>query len=715
MAQETYTSPPAETQLPAIQTADEMIVYGTVPHGSRTEAPNPTLSYDLEYFQRFEPISAGDALKRAPGVSFTSDTLEYDQVQLRGLPAPYAQVQINGQAVTGGGNDRVFFVDRIPAELIDGVEIIRSPSADMSSEAIAGGVNVKLKRAGEFEGGWVRGSAFGVEGDELRGAGSIGHAGRIGEMSYMVSADVQQRRNPKEKIAYIYDDNGDLEEVSTQKDTRDGTDYAFNADFLIPIGDDGTLRLTGFHVITDREETEFTELFENNGGVLDPVEVGTQLEDIDQQNSLVTAEYLKSVGDGGELKLLAGYARFVDDTDTFEQEADFGDPLEFSADERYDVTDQDWFTTVAYTAQIDGDWLLKGGVDARLKTRDSSLQFFDENEDEDDSPANGVFDVEERRIDPYIKSVYEGFDRLTIETGLRYEYTDRDIGVEGGDSFGRSEGQLNPSLHLKYALTDDTNLRFSVARTVLRPSFDQLVPATLIEEPDDDDATVGNPDLDQETAWGFDVGFDRRIGEQGIFGVNLFFRDIKDKIELVGTGNIIDVGGDLYNEFVYQNFGDGIAYGAEFDFSAPLSIMGLDDTTVFANLTLLDSEVTDPVTGDKRRFRDQPDYIYNVGVIQLLPKWNSTMGVSYNKRGASYAYDYAEIEKVEYDGNLEAFFEKRVSDSFVIRLTASNLLDAEKVEYKDAYDPNLNGSYDGTEIETERSGRLFMLSARAAF
>ncbi len=81
------------------------MVYGTVVTRNRSDTVAPVLSYDLEYFQRFEPISAGDALKRAPGVSFSSDLLEYDFLQLRGLPAIYAQVQINGQQMTGGGND----------------------------------------------------------------------------------------------------------------------------------------------------------------------------------------------------------------------------------------------------------------------------------------------------------------------------------------------------------------------------------------------------------------------------------------------------------------------------------------------------------------------------------------------------------------------------------------------------------------------------------
>ena len=184
--------------------------------------------------------------------------LEYDQVQLRGLPSIYAQVQVNGQNMTGAGNDRVFFVDRIPAELIDSIEVIRSPSADMSSEGIGGTVNANLKRAGQIKGGWVRGSGFGVEDDELRGAGSVGYGNTIGDTSYLMSVDVQQRRNPKCKTTEVSDiDTGDILDASIQEDTRDGTDYTFNGEVSSKIGD-GIARLYGFYVFTDRDENEFT-------------------------------------------------------------------------------------------------------------------------------------------------------------------------------------------------------------------------------------------------------------------------------------------------------------------------------------------------------------------------------------------------------------------------------------------------------------------------
>jgi outer membrane receptor protein involved in Fe transport len=257
----------------------------------------------------------------------------------------------------------------------------------------------------------------------------------------------------------------------------------------------------------------------------------------------------------------------------------------------------------------------------------------------------------------------------------------------------------------------------------LRPSFDQLTPALLIEEPTDRFATEGNPNLEPETAWGIDVGFDQKIGERGVLGFNFFNRDIRDKIELVGTGQLTDEElcqnldeEDAQCEIVtFQNVGDARAYGIEVDVDTPLDMLGLPNTAIFANYTWMRSEVTDPVTGRQVPFNDQPDYIFNVGFIQGIPEWNSAFGASYQQRGNSLEYLYDEITELSYEGNLEAFWETRLGKSTVIRFTGANLLDAEKTEDVAVYNPDLNGTIEEGEIETERSGRLFLMTVRQAF
>src|SRR3546814_624847 len=102
------------------------------------------------------------------------------------------------------------------------------------------------------------------------------------------------------------------------------------------------------------------------------------------------------------------------------------------------------------------------------------------------------------------------------------------------------------------------------------------------------------------------LGYERRLGKRGVVGVNFFYRDIKNLIELVNTGEpsdeMIGTWEDLVDDgeyatveeamaaepadswvFTSANVGDGKAYGVEFDISTPLTAFGMDDTGVFMN------------------------------------------------------------------------------------------------------------------------------------
>ncbi|MDG2523133.1 TonB-dependent receptor [Caulobacter segnis] len=705
-------------------TVEQVIVTGDIAFRNRTSDPNPVLSYDLEYFQRFEPISVGEMLKRVPGVTFTSDVLEFDGVSMRGLPPGYTQILINGRRAPGGESDRSFFVDRIPAELVERIEIIRSPRADQPSEGVAGSLNVILKEGAQLQGGFVKAGALINEDGKVRPSGAIAYAGSSGDTSYWAALNYQGRRNPKKKTSWRYDGTfSELDNIERQDDTRDGVDISANGEVTHRF-DGGRIRVNGLIVDTDRDEDETSLTYVDAGGgrftELDEAEV--QAERISQQTYQLSADGKFDLA-GGTLELNVGWNGYREDTTSRVTAGGDLDDLELDEVVGLDITDDEYTGSAAYTWGF-SNGKLKAGVDVLRKVRDGAEVEFevDDGAVGDPDPAPGaIYKIEETRIDPFVRYTYTPNDQWTIDAGLRVENTDRDVTSDAGN-VSYSKASWNPSLHLTYAPNSTDQFRASIARTVRRADYDLLKPYLAEEEPTDEDDLRGNPELANESSWGLDVGYEHRIGAQGIVGVNFFYRDVSDLIELVGTNEVSSSGdGRIYEP---RNIGSGETWGFEVDFSAPLTRFGLPDTGLFANYTYMDSKVKDPFTGEDRRFTNQPHHVYNVGFIHTVRQYGVSFGASAYSRSAGYESAMDETIKVAYTADMEAFIEKRIGDNVVVRLAGMNLLDKKKKETFRKYDGDsveeilenrANGDIDEGELESERSGALYQVTLRVAF
>jgi hypothetical protein len=219
-------------------TASEVVVQAQIAYRNRSDQAAPVLDYGLDYFQRFEPLTAGDALKRVPSVTFLSDVLESDGARLRGLDAAYTQVLINGEKVPGGPvrRRRSFFVDRIPAELIERIEIVRSASANRSGDAVAGALNIVLRDAYSLDGGFVRaGASCSTTAASARPSAACG-AARSAPAACWSAPICKAAAIPRKRLSWRYDKPGaPLNNIEVQTDVRNGTDYSFNASYQVPV------------------------------------------------------------------------------------------------------------------------------------------------------------------------------------------------------------------------------------------------------------------------------------------------------------------------------------------------------------------------------------------------------------------------------------------------------------------------------------------------
>jgi len=730
---------------------DAVVVQGEIAYRNRTDDIAPVLSYDLEYFQRFEPNTVGDMVKRLPGAAFVgSDIMEYDGVQLRGLGGGYTQVLINGKKVPGAGDDRSFWVDRIPAEMVDRIEILRSNSANRSGDAIAGAINIILRDAYEFDGSYLRVGVNRWDDGEVNptfGAVTSGEAlgGRI-----LAGINVQDRYRAKIKRSDRFSDPSMEELVSweDQTEVKDGRDYSGNVSWTVDVGDSGRLSIDGFYVRTDRDITEVSFEEEYDDGEVITANV-PGLATVHQKNWGLGAEYRFDMA-GGKTGISVDHARFEDDSVESEEAHAYvdGEWDESEAESlAIDAKDAETSFGIAHQRSLGEAARMEFGVDYRRKKRDITHTFYEWSAEEEGDPVAYEVDgtvasvIEEKRLDPYL--MFSGASGiLSWEAGLRLETTESDIRyVEDGEIEGSARkdyDELLPSLHLKWDLTDADRLSLSLARSVKRPNFNELVPALLDGEFGDNDY-IGNPGLDAETANGLDFGYERRLGKRGVVGVNFFYRDVKDLIELVNTGEPSQEAFDAWEEMVedgdYEtieeamaaepaeswvfssgNVGDGKVYGVEFDLSTPLSAFGLENTGVFLNYAYVKSKVDDFL--GERRFNDQARSTFNIGFIQDLPTLDASFGMSYRKQGDAYTRLLAEEVTIRYGEDLEAFVEKRFGDSFSVRLSASNLLDASKDEFFHKFDTlgdQIDRDYDEYELETEEAGPSYQLVMRWAF
>ena len=786
-------APAAQTELSEIE-----VLARRVNARNRVDEAAPVLSYDEEYFQRFEPLSVGDMMKRVPGVSFQSDIGEYAEPSLRGIGSEYTQILINGRRVTGGTNDNSVVVDRIPAEMVERVEIVRSPSSDIDSQGVGGTLNIILKEGADLSGGIYRLGAYYNDGETNPSAFlSFGDAGDTVEWGTSINYQDRFNRKAASELERALDGEGGVEPgfaaVVEEPDERESTDISWTGDLRVKTGGESEWFASAFYIDTDRAETEIGREFEaeeDDGEVETDSIQANQLDAFQEQNYGVVTGFTTPFGDGHEWEIELSY-----DETTFESvETNWEDDLDFDFDaagmsdadgilafldqsdeeifdffravpnNAEDLREPEFFASRENTEADDSELVFKTSLDYQLggsrlkfglegydRSRDFSFRAF-ENEDgvlEEDDSALSLFDAKDKRANGYVKWTMDLLPATTLELGARGEFTSLDITstvsealAEAADGLatiginiidGRVEStedqfEFNPSAHLRWDVTDSAQVRLSVARTVRRPSFDQLNPTLLI---DDDESILGNPTLDQETALGFDAGVDFKLaGDDAILGLNAFYRDVSDKIELDGVPDGVN---EVFQEFVDEdieatvwvnNPNDGKIWGVELDFSSPVSFID-PNLHVFANYTWIDSEIRDanenfPID---RRFSLQPEYIYNLGFDHLIEQIGFTWGASYQKQGPAEEWvnvssETKEVNEIEYDGNLEFFLEKTLAERFVVRLAAQNLLDAEKDEHHEIFgsvEQLQANTPDATIRQIEESDPVFILTFRGTF
>jgi TonB-dependent receptor len=263
------------------------------------------------------------------------------------------------------------------------------------------------------------------------------------------------------------------------------------------------------------------------------------------------------------------------------------------------------------------------------------------------------YDILERTLAGYVMSEINVTDRLLVLPGVRYEHTTLDSdgfsfnasGNEGLQpvSEDNSYGFLFPMLHVRYRLTEDTNLRAAATRTLERPNYFFSVPFSIRDE---NEVERGNPALDPMTSINYDLMAEHYSQSIGVISAGLFAKQLTDPIF---TSTRMEDGLTITQP---RNASSGHIIGFELNVQRRLLFLPspLDGLDVFANYTYTDSEAT-LNSGREVRLPGQTDTNWNVALG--YEKYGFSARVSVNYSGDSIEELGAPLETFYVDNHVQ--------------------------------------------------------------
>ncbi len=231
----------------------------------------------------------------------------------------------------------------------------------------------------------------------------------------------------------------------------------------------------------------------------------------------------------------------------------------------------------------------------------------------------GRYDVTDRLAAGYAQIELPLGSRLRLIGGARIEQWDLDLNTldpQGiPSSTTRNDTDILPALALNYQLTNDQVVRLSASQTLSRPEYREIASVSSFE-PIGGTITFGNPNLQRALIQNYDLRWEwyPRAGE--VVSVGVFAKRFDDPIERV----FVIQTGALANSFVNADKADN--YGVELEVRKNLDFLSpsLWPVTVFANTTLMQSEITpgntdiSALTSTDRPMVGQAEYVVNGGL-----------------------------------------------------------------------------------------------------
>ena len=323
--------------------------------------------------------------------------------------------------------------------------------------------------------------------------------------------------------------------------------------------------------------------------------------------------------------------------------------------------------------------------------------------------------VEELRGEAFGQASWRPSKEWSLEAGIRVERSK--IEQSGDVQKSRSFTYPKPRVLVSWSPNETDQLRLRIEREVGQLDFQQFASEVDLNS---GQQSTGNSDLEPSKSWVYEAAYEKRFWEGAAAVLTLRHEDVSDVSDLYPRRVQVDTDNDGVLETVYVegpgNIGKGTNDALLFTLTLPLAKLGLEGGELKVDTMWQNSEVTDPLTGEKRRFSEQRPEKINVNFRQDLPELNLTFGLGWFGGWRESYYQGATIENLKLRDFFNSFVEWKPDPGFTLRAELNNFdaysFDIERRVYGGPRDVNPLAY-----IENERrnSQVLGLLSARWTF
>ena len=628
------------------------------------------LVFDRQELDTLDAASVGELLRKLPGTGVFADPDDSGGRRGRGKGPDrnMPQILVDGQPLPGGDRNPATAL-RLPVELIERVEIIRNSTAEFPVLNPAGVVNLIMRDVPPKA---TRGAKVGlgsVDGQPAwRLEGQYGEPD--GDFGYLLSGAINSRPgNGRRKIeATTYTagvPSGTIDEASRYSG-RD-TNLTLTPRLSWKLGGNQRLTISPFlsHTENDRETT------------VDRSTSGVSSRDRDHEESRrsmarLLTEWRLSGSQGAETtaKLIVQGERDASVKQT--RKYDGAALLTSSLVDRSERRENEWAADLRSKRLLGESHVLTVAGELRRKSsEDTQRQSGSQN-------SSNVATLAEQRQVLWAQDEWQLAEQHLLTPGLRWTLLNTRIEDSQSGDIERSFRAVDPSLHYLWQLSEQWNMRASIARNSRVPFSRELLPVTRLASGVNSSSNPdrgGNPQLEPERLRSIELGVEHFLNQRaGTIGLSLFHRQIENY-----TQRLTQEEGGRWVERPY-NVGEAELRGISFDFKSKMTGFSLPELTLRGNLGYTHTRMVDQVAG--LGAGDGPRKSANLGADYELPAYRITVGGSYNYISALDRESSATVKQTQgARRQLDLFALYKLDRQVALRFSAQNVTREKRSSY----------------------------------